>query len=42
MFELPETTDLYLKLEADFSAKVLDSAEGNPTGEVGHWTMVYD
>lgn len=36
------TSELYLLLEADFTAKVLDSAQGGFTGEVGTWTLVYD
>ena len=37
-----QTSELNLLLEADFSVKVLDSAQGYPTGEVGNWTMIYD
>lgn len=31
-----------MKLEADYTVKVLGSAEGAETGEVGTWTVVYD
>ena len=43
-FNLPgsATLLLHLKLESDFSVKVLEGPEGNPTGETGSWTMVYD
>ena len=43
-FQLPgsETLELYLKLDSDFSVQVLDAPKGSPTGETGHWTVVYD
>lgn len=37
-----EESQLYLLLKADFTAVVLDGENGNPTGEVGNWTQVYD
>ena len=33
---------MHLLLNADFSAELLDGPQGAPTGEIGHWTMVYD
>ena len=40
---MPGTTeDIHFALNADFTANVLDSADGEPTGVVGHWTVVYD
>lgn len=42
-FTLPgDTSELYLKLNADYSVDVLNSAMGKATGEKGRWTMVYD
>ena len=42
-FTLPgETSDLHLVLLGDNSVQVLDAPEGNPTGELGTWTMIYD
>jgi len=42
-FTLPgNSSELYLLLEADYKVKVLDSAQGQPTGEVGTWSVVYD
>ena len=42
-FTLPgETSELYLLLDRDYSVQVLQSAEGEPTGEVGNWSVVYD
>lgn len=42
-FTLPgNSSELYLLLEADYKVKVLDSAQGNPTGEVGDWSVIYD
>ena len=42
-FTLPgHTSELYLLLNADYSVDVLDSCQGNATGEKGNWTVVYD
>jgi len=42
-FTLPgDVSKLFLKLNKDFTVSVLESAQGQPTGEVGHWTFVYD
>ena len=43
-FLLPgsETLELYLELDKDFTVKVLDAPMGTPTGEKGHWTVVYN
>ena len=42
-FTLPgETRQVHLLLDRDFKAMVLNGPEGNPTGEVGDWTMIYD
>jgi len=42
-FTLPgETSELYLKLNADYTIEVLNQPMGKATGEKGRWTMVYD
>ena len=42
-FTLPgDTSELYLKLNADYTVDVLNAAMGKATGETGRWTMVYD
>ena len=42
-FTLPgDVEELHLLLNPDYSVDVLDAPEGDPTGEKGHWTMVYD
>lgn len=33
---------MFLKLNADYTIKVLSDQMGNATGEVGRWTMIYD
>ena len=35
-------SQLYLLLKADYTVIVLDDENGEPTGEVGNWTQVYD
>lgn len=42
-FTLPgDTSELYLKLNANYTVDVLNSAMGKATGEKGRWTMIYD
>ena len=42
-FTMPgNTSNLYVLLKPDYSVEVLNGPRGEPTGEVGNWTVVYD
>lgn len=42
-FTLPgDVKELFVDLGPDYSVQVLDGPNGTPTGEKGHWTMIYD
>ena len=42
-FTMPgHTSELYLLLNADYTVDVLRADKGEPTGEKGTWTLIYD